>query len=257
MKEVRLIMSSKNDEGLDISNLLYDKTVKCPICGQEFKARSVRTSSYRIAEKDSDFFIYYTRVNPYFYDVWLCNTCGYTAMKIDFEKIRSIKKELIIKNISSKWKPKIYPLIYDENIAIERYKLALINYTVTNSESYKKAMVCLKIAWMYRILRDTKNEDKYLKNALDGFLDAYYKEDFPMYGMDRYTIMYLIGELYRRSSNNEDALLWLGNVITSSMASDKIKEMARNQKDIIKGTNVPNTTVVKEKKKKFPFLGMF
>jgi uncharacterized protein (DUF2225 family) len=251
---------TRNEENVDISNLLYDKTIKCPICEHEFKVRSVKTSAYRVKEKDSDFFINYTRINPYFYDVWLCNTCGYTAIKTDFEKIREIKKELIIKNISSKWSPKVYPLVYDERIAIERYKLALINYTAINAESYKKSMICLKIAWIYRILKEVENENKYIKNALDGFLEAYYKEDFPMYGMDRSTVMYLIGELHRRCSNNEEALLWFGNVITSSMSSQKIKDMARKQKDLIKSTdekyrNADNNE--NQTKKKFPFLGLF
>lgn len=249
-------MIPSNDANLNLSDLLYDKTITCPICGHQFKVRTVRNSAYRITSKDSDFFINYTRINPYFYDVWICNSCGYAAMKSDFESIRSIKKELVIKNISIRWKPKTYPDTYDAKIAIERYKLALINYTVIESEAYRKGMVCLKLAWMYRLLNDSENETLYIKNSLDEFLKAYYKEDFPMYGMDRYTVMYLIGELQRRLLNNEEAILWFGNVITSRMASSKIKELARKQKDIIKGVNEKSEETEEKPKKKFPFLGL-
>lgn len=257
-------MISSNEENLNTLNLLYDKTVKCPICDHEFKVRAVRSSSYRIEKKDSDFFIHYTRINPYFYDVWLCNSCGYAAMKSDFSSIRSSKKELILVSISTKWHPKEYPNIYDEKIAIERYKLALINYTVINSESYKKAMNCLKIAWMYRLCGLVENENTYINNAIEGFSHAYYNEDFPMYGMDRFTVMYLIGELNRRIGNPDEALTWLGNVLISSMASQKIKDLSRTQKDLIKNNmniavkpDLENNTNNKSTKKRFSFRKLF
>ena len=257
-------MTSNNDESLNISNLLYDKTVRCPVCDNEFKVRSVRTSSYRIDKKDSDFFIHYTRINPYFYDIWLCNSCGFAAMKSDFSSLRSSKKELILNTISKRWHPKDYPSVYNEKIAIERYKLSLINYTAINAESYKKAMNCLKIAWMYRLSGDIENENTYVKNALQGFNDAYYNEDFPMYGMDRFTVMYLIGELNRRIDNLDEALIWFGNVITSSMAQQKIKDLARTQRDLIKEItqitpteNEENNTENKNTKKRFSFINPF
>ncbi len=256
-------MMSNNEENLNTASLLYDKTVKCPICSNEFKVRAVKSSSYRIEKKDSDFFIHYTRINPYFYDVWLCNSCGYTAMKADFASIRSSKKELVLTNISTRWHPKDYPNVYNEKIAIERYKLALINYTAINSESYKKAMNCLKIAWMYRLSGQVENENAYIKNAMEGFSNAYYNEDFPMYGMDRFTVMYIIGELNRRIGNLDEALIWFGNVITSSMSQQKIKDLARTRKDLIKDTIKTSTESDKESndkkdvKKRFPFMKLF
>ena len=43
------------------------------------------------------------------------------------------------------------------------------------------------------------NEEKeLLSNAYDGFEAAFSKEDFPMCGMDQYTMMYLLAELARR-----------------------------------------------------------
>lgn len=225
----------KNNKIIE-SDLLYDRTITCPICGNIFKARSVKTSSYRIISKDSDFFINYSIINPYFYDVWLCSSCGYAAMKTDFPKIKESQKELIRKNITTKWSGKEYPSIYDINTAIERYKLSLLNYTVAECSSSKKAMNCLKIAWMYRLLEQTENEDLFIKNSLIGFNDAYMNEAFPIYTMDKFVMMYLIGELHRRIGNFDEALLWLGNVITSPGISQKLKNMARDQKDLIVNT---------------------
>lgn len=229
-KQKKLVEEKKQS----VDDFLYNKTVNCPICGNTFKVRAVKASAVRIFKKDTDFFISYKNINPYFYDVWLCPICGYAAMKSDFNKIKSYQKELVEKNISLKWHSKQYPDIYDLSIAIERYKLSLLNYVAIEAHSSKKAMNCLKLAWMYRIAGNKKIEKAFLKNALDGFVDAYSNEDFPIYGMTRFSLMYLLGELYRRLGIDDKALLWFGNVITNKLASPKIKDMARNQKDLIR-----------------------
>jgi uncharacterized protein len=215
-------------------NLLYDKEIMCPVCNSKFKARSVKTSASRMIKKDSDFFIHYENINPYFYDVWLCNSCGYASMKHDFNKIKEYQMEKVKKYISSKWKGSKYPDIYDVSIAIERYKLSLLNYCIIDSRASCKALNCLKLAWMYRLCDDHENELSFIKQALEGFNEAYYNEDFPIYGMDRYATMYLIGELYRKSTNNEQALLWFSKIITSPSIPQKIKDMARDQRELIK-----------------------
>ncbi|KEH99256.1 hypothetical protein Z962_03705 [Clostridium botulinum C/D str. BKT12695] len=213
---------------------LYDKKISCPICDNEFTVKALKTSSYKMKSRDSDFFIRYELINPYFYDVWLCNTCGYAAMKSDFVKIRSYQKDDILNNITSKWKGREYPVPYNIDIAIERYKLSLLNYFYMDARDSQKAMNCLKLSWMYRLKDDNENEQLYLREALEGFKEAYFNEDFPIFGMKRFTVMYLIGELNRRIKNDKDALLWFGNVITSQAADRKIKDLARDQRDLIK-----------------------
>ncbi|MCR3758815.1 DUF2225 domain-containing protein [Clostridium felsineum] len=225
---------SNEEKEQNINDLLYDKTLTCPVCSTPFKARTVKTSAIRILKKDTDFFIYYKNINPYFYDVWLCPVCGYAAMKSDFEKIKSYQKELVEKNISLKWHSKKYPEVYDLNIAIERFKLSLLNYVAIEAHSSKKAMNCLKLAWMYRISKNDEMEKLFLKNALEGFDDAYYNESFPIYGMNKFSMMYLIGEIHRRIDDDDKAMLWFSNLITNPMAPQKLKDMARNQKDLIR-----------------------
>lgn len=218
-------------------SLIYSKEVTCPVCDHTFKATTVKSSAYRVIKKDSDFFIRYSLINPYFYDVWLCNSCGYAAMKTDFYSIRNIEIEQIQKSITPKWHGRTYPDFYDMHVAIERYKLSLLNYVIINSKPSKKAINCLKLAWMYRLLEtdDAKEmELKYLTQALEGLSDAYYAETFPLYGMDKYTIMYLIGELNRRLGHTKDSLIWFSNVITTPNVKQNLKELARDMKDLIK-----------------------
>lgn len=219
----------------DVRNYLFDKTVTCPVCNSTFKTTCVKSKTPRIESKDSDFFIRYTKkVNPYFYDVWLCNSCGYAAMKSDFENLRTFRKELVMSNISPKWTPREYPRILDEKNAIERYKLALLNAMLTSSPDSTKAMISLKIAWMFRLLEDSNSEHTFLGQALEGFKDAYKNEPFPIYGMQRDSFMYLLGELNRRLGHDQDALLWFSKTIVNTNASYRVKEMARIGKDLIK-----------------------
>lgn len=222
----------------NILNHLFDKQVICPVCGSHFTTKTVKSKSPRVMAKDSDFFVRYSVANPYFYDVVICNSCGYAAMKSDFENIKSHKKELVLSNVTPKWKPRQYPDILDEKLAIERYKLALLNALLVNLPDSTKAMISLKIAWMNRLLEDTTQEALFLKQALDGFNDAYIKEVFPIYGLQRDSLMYLLGELNRKSGDDSTALLWYSKTIVSTNSSYKVKEMARIGKDLIKNANI-------------------
>jgi uncharacterized protein (DUF2225 family) len=214
--------------------LLYNRNVTCPVCGNSFNARAIKKSSYRILKRDSDFFIRYSIINPYFYDVWVCDDCGYAAIKNDFLHISDYDADTVKNKITPKWHSKNYPDVYDIDLAIQRYKLSLLNYYVIDARASKKAINFLKIAWMYRLKEDNKNEIKFLNQALKNFNAAYYNESLPICGMDRFTTMYLIGELMRRTGKEEDSLTWFSQVVTSTTASSKIKNMARDQKNLVK-----------------------
>jgi len=234
-KEIETVKEKKEEK--QEKSPLYGKEVTCPVCNHVFKATAVKSSAYRMIKKDSDFFIRYSQINPYFYDVWVCNSCGYSAMKSDFHTLRSIEIEQVQKSISPKWHGRTYPDTYDVHIAIERYKLSLLNYVITNAKSSKKAINCMKLAWMYRLLETEESEQMelmFLKQALEGLSDAYYCEAFPIYGMDKYNVMYLIGELNRRIGNTENSLIWFSNVITTPNVKQSLKELARDMKDLIK-----------------------
>ena len=222
----------------NILNHLFDKQVICPVCNSHFKSKTVKSKSPRVVSKDSDFFIRYSVANPYFYDVLLCNSCGYAAMRIDFEKLKIHKKELVFSNVTPKWKPREYPDILDEKLAIERYKLALLNAMLLNLPNSTKAMISLKIAWMNRLLDNSTQETLFLKQALEGFNNAYINEIFPIYGLQRDSLMYLLGELSRKLGNYQDALLWFSRTIVSTNSSHKIKEMARIGKESINNEDV-------------------
>ena len=222
----------------DVLDHLFDKQIVCPVCNSHFKNKTVKSKSPRVISKDSDFFIRYSVVNPYFYDVIICNSCGYAAMKSDFENIKLHKKELVLSNVTPKWKPREYADILDEKLAIERYKLALLNAVLIDLPDSTKAMISLKIAWMFRLLNNSDQEKVFLKQALDGFNNAYIYEVFPIYGLQRDSLMYLLGELNRKLGDYQNALQWFSKTIVSVNSSYKVKELARIGKDLIKDENL-------------------
>ncbi|MGL4741206.1 MAG: DUF2225 domain-containing protein [Sarcina sp.] len=219
---------------IDLYNLLFDKTIYCPVCENLFKARTIRAKTARILEKDSDFFLRYKTINPYFYDVLICPSCGYSALKIDFDKIHDKQKELVKIYITPRWNHKNFLDIYDINVALERYKLALITASTINKKNSTKAMICLKIAWMYRLLEDSKSEQIFLEKALSNFELAFFNEQLPVYEMQKTTLLYLIGELHRRLGNLDIALKNFSEVLTDQTAPHKLKELSRDMSYLIK-----------------------
>ena len=217
----------------NINNLFFTD-ILCPVCEKKFKTFSVKVNIPRVKSRDSDLFIRYLVENPYFYEVWICPTCGYSALKVDFQNIRKHQIELVKSKITPKWVNREYPIPFNEKVAIERYKLALLNSVIIERKESTKAMICLKIAWMYRLLSDETNEKIYLNQALLSFNDTYINEKLPVYGLDKFSIMFLIGEINRRIGEEETALRWFSEVITSIGSTQKIKEMARDGKDKIR-----------------------
>ena len=78
-----------------------------------------------------------------------------------------------------------------------------------------------------------KEEDKFIINAFEGFSKAYSTEAFPISGMDINTLSYLLGDLARRIGKYDEASRWISEVIVSRSASKRLKDSARNIKELL------------------------
>lgn len=232
------------------SDFIFDKSFTCPVCDKEFKSKVVKVGKVKLISADTDLRPKYQLVDSLKYDVVVCPSCGYAALNRFFTYMTSPQAKLIKENISATFRGLNETsdiLTYDE--AITRHKLALINTIVKKSKISERAYTCLKTAWLIRgkvetLPEDTsdrnkvieelkKEEDELLKNAYEGFLEAFSKESFPMCGMDENTTTYLVADLARRVGKNEEALRWLSKVITARDANERIKDKARDLKDMI------------------------
>lgn len=245
--------AARKDQKREISeeDLLFDKSYTCPVCDHEFKSRMVRTGKVRLAGADSDLRPKYMGVDSLKYDAILCPRCGYAALNRYFSFVMESQAKKIKEKISStfRYQPesgKIYT--YDD--ALTRHKMALLNTIVKNGKNSERAYTCLKMAWLCRGKRELLMQGEYKKeevaelvaeekelltNAYEGFGAAFSKEDFPMCGMDRYTMLYLLAELARRIGRNDDAKRYVSKVLVARNANPRIKDKAFTLKERLQG----------------------
>ena len=230
--------------------LLFDKTFRCPVCDTEFHSKMVRTGKVKLISADTDLRPKYQLVDSLKYDALVCPKCGYAALSRFFKFMMPAQAKLIRENISKNFsglKPTGNIYTYDD--AIARHQLALVNTVVKKAKASEKAYTCLKMAWLCRGKAETlpketpdydkeitdlnKEELELLANAHDVFVGAFSKESFPMCGMDEITVTYLIAELARRIGKYDESSRWISRVLTSREASERIKNKAREIKEML------------------------
>ena len=238
-------VKQKNEE-----DVLFDKTYTCPVCGREFTSKTIRVGKNKMVSQDLDLRAKYDTADVSKYDPVVCGFCGFAALSKFFKPMTVAQEKLIKENISANFKGLKEPQgAYSYDDAIVRYKLVLASTLVKSGKNSEKAYVCLKMAWLYRgkaesLPEDTENREAVLKqlkqaelecltNAYEGFNAAFSQESFPMCGMDETTVMYLVGELARRIEKYEEAGRWISQVIVSKTASERLKDRARNVKELI------------------------
>lgn len=230
-------------------DLLFDKTYKCPVCDKEFKSKMVRTGKVKLISADTDLRPKYQHVDSLKYDAIMCPKCGYAALNRYFNFVTNAQAKKIKEKISSNFKdtqPDVK--VYDYDLAIVRHKMALLNTVVKMGKNSERAYTCLKLAWLCRGKRemlmqgDYKKEEvkvlettekEFVQNAYEGFVTAFSKEEFPMCGMDQYTMMYLIAELARRVGDISNSFLWVSKVLIARDAQRRIKDKAIDLKEVL------------------------
>lgn len=211
-------------------DVLYSKKVKCPICTNEFTTSKMRSSRIRIDKVDGDFMNHYKSENPIKYYVFVCPKCGYAAVESYFNNIKASGREIINKNVTEKWKEREYSGHRTDDDAIECYMLALYCGQLLGLKKYELGNIALKIAWLFRA-KDSKEETRFLQNAVELFEQAFYTEDLSASSMDEITLGYLIGEIHRRLGRKKDAVLWFGKTISNPLikTNPRIENMTREQ----------------------------
>lgn len=245
--------SDKNEQKKEFTeeDFIFEKHYTCPVCDNEFKSKMVRTGKVRLIGADSDLRPRYQGVDSLKYDAILCPKCGYAALNRYFNFVMAGQAKSIKDKISTnfKYQPeegKIYT--YDD--AIARHKMALLNTVVKSGKNSERAYTCLKLAWLCRGKREllmqgehtkeeltelASEEKELLVNAFEGFEVAFGKEDFPMCGMDQYTMMYLLAEMARRIGRVDEAKRYVAKVLVARDAQQRIKDKAFDLKEKLQG----------------------
>ncbi len=259
LKEASLFEDAKKKESegaeaaetvIQEQDFLFDKSYTCSVCDQEFKSKTIRVGKAKLLGTDMDLRPKYEHVDLVKYDAIVCPHCGYAALSRYFKYVTDAQMKAIKANITANYKPnepKGEFITYEE--ALERYQLTLANAIVKQARASEKAYICLKSAWVIRGYVESLSEDEadyatkkaeleaqeneYMKNAYEGFITARQSESFPMCGMDEQTVDYLISVIAVRFNQFDVASRLISNIIASPAANPRMKEKARDLKEIV------------------------
>ena len=234
---------------LEEKDYIFDKTIECPVCEAKFTAKVMKNSKAKLLSSDLDLRQRFEGVDAVKYDAIKC-TCGYSALSRYFPTIMPTQAKAIRENICMR--VKVTPNTgetYSYEEAIERYKLTLACAVVKNAKASEKAYICLKSAWLLRGYQEhlqekgelteekkaelSAEEQEYLKNAYEGFVNARGSENTPIAGMDEWTVDYLLAALAYEINDYESSLKMISKIITSNAANSRMKDKARDLKDKI------------------------
>lgn len=232
-------------------DFIIPRHYKCPCCDMDFMTKSVKGSGVKAIGKDTDLRPIYDLFDPLKYDAVSCDRCGYSAIARYFKNCTAKQAKMIQETLGHSFSGldnNVETYTYDD--AIERHKLALACTVVKRAKNSERAYTCLKLAWVLRGKRNTldiKNpeekemikqlyldEKECINNAYEGFMIAMSSENYPIAGMDEITLKYVMSDFARRLKKYDIALKFIGDIITSKTAANRIKDEALKQKELIK-----------------------
>ena len=218
-----------------VAEILYDKTYKCPLCTIKFSTKKARQGRLKVVKQDKDFCKHYESVNPNYYLVNVCPSCGY-AFTDNFEQLTPAKKEVIKERISEKWSERDFGGIRDWNMALESMKLGFLCGRLKEENKNVLAGLVLHIAWIYRKAGYEKEEKRFLQNAKKLYLEVYEKDTSAEVNVAR--LLYLLGELERRLGNEKVAVNWFSRIVSDKKIKDPgIIKMARESWQDLRAKN--------------------
>ncbi len=244
-------VEQKSPEELEAEDLLK-KTGNCPVCGGQFHYLAVKANRVRLLGQDVDLRPKYEQFDSLKYNVIVCNKCGYAARGQAFNDVTTKQKQVIREKIAANYRNTDHDenkTVYDYDTAINRYQRALATAIVKGAKNSEKAYLCLQTAWIVRGKRESldknsptyaqdvkecrDNELELLNNSLEGFTKARSSEDFPMCGMDEHTVDYIIAAIGYECGKPDVATKLLSELLVSKTAGNRIKDKARNLKELI------------------------
>lgn len=229
---------------------IFDKKYTCPVCDMDFTSKTLKTGKIRPKSQDVDLRNVYEEMEPLKYDVISCPKCGYSALTRFYGSLTEFQINEIKSKICANYKEQVFGKdIYSYDEAKDRYELAIANAIARQGKNSEKAYLCLKMAWLIRSetehldpdapgsaekkTANKQREEEFLKKALDGFVLARQKETPPIAGMDELTLEYLMAALGMETQDYDLSMRLLGNIIVSRTASGRLKEKAKDLKDMI------------------------
>jgi uncharacterized protein (DUF2225 family) len=207
---------------------LYQVEKTCPICEKAFKLTKTRGQSIPV-KTDTDFCTHYNDINPYYYAIWVCPHCGFAAHEDRFFTLLEPQREKLKQFLAGRQVNLDFGGERTWEQAVTSHKLAIHYANLISLPASHIASLELRLAWLYREKEMASEEQDMLSKAVEAYKAAFLKEKMPIGNLTEVTLTYLIGELLRRTGNIEEALTYLGRVVSNPQAKNekRMLDMAR------------------------------
>lgn len=182
-------------------------TVRCPKCDTIFDIKKLVTSGH--TGQDTDFRPHFLGEDPLNYFVHICPKCKFPALDDELIFARS--------TVSA----------FEMKLPVEKKLEMLAERQLLEGEIYKASKTYHRIVWVYRAL-GSKTEKPATIKAIKSYLKALKERKVP--DEDKATVIYVVGELYRRIGEEEKAIEFFKRVKKYALpGQERIKELAKQQ----------------------------
>ncbi|MDR1573283.1 MAG: DUF2225 domain-containing protein [Clostridiales Family XIII bacterium] len=219
------------------SELLFEDTVKCPICGHKFPNLTVLASRLVQESRDEDYRIRYKGVEPMYYEVVTCPNCLYSAMVDLFKDIEVTKR--MIESLHDAVSP------YLGNIEIQAganrdtftvfagYYLAILGAPQCFYEHQRiTARLWRNLGRIYDDCSDEHMMIHALQKSVDEYLYSY--SHFDIEGKNMQQLCFVIGELKYKLGDLLKAREFLYAAMVNRDGNPVIKRQAEDRLDTVK-----------------------
>lgn len=216
-----------------VLEVLFDKKCICQLCGHRFTSKKIRSRYIKCLSHDTDFCPNYEDIehNPLLYTIYVCPACGYSFSDDFTQSLTTAVKKILEEKVCKNWRPRSYSDKRTIDDAITTYKLAFYCSTLKKEKHIVIAGISLRIAWLNRLLQNDEQEQRFMNMALKEYVEAYNTFDFLGTQLSELKILYLLGELSRRTEKIADARKYFSKVIEKQRTSTElgIIEMAKER----------------------------
>lgn len=215
------------------NNPLFFRQYTCPICSTSFQSYSVRSSAVFVEKREPDFHVLYRGQSPLHYSIVVCPTCEYAASNSTFNndlpKEQQIQLARALKILKGSNRPD-FGGERDAHLAMQCFQLAVRTAQLKRVPPGELAGLLLGTAWVAREANQTQIEEEYRREALKYYLQAYH-DSYQLGNLNELQVAYLIGELYRREKDYQQAINWFNVVISHKniKTNPSIEKLARDQ----------------------------
>ena len=225
----------------DFGDILIERSMKCPVCGKEFKQLQKKKKKIRLNKIENDLRKIYENFDPLWFNICTCPDCFYSNYSNDFnvlppKYIKDAKERLLQ---ASALKSVLALDALDINRIFAQYYLTMLCSVVRHMKDLKQGKLWLNLSWLYKDVGDEKMHVYAYEKAFEYYNSSYLHSGYQLSESDEQSLCIIIGEIYVRKGKYEDARKILfeatrfknGNKELSNRASQSIYDI----KELVKG----------------------